>query len=184
MAPAWERACLMKPERSGTKHFNRRLPLGQKGFMKKTSRIVMAFCVAALAFSLTLPTAMAKNNGNGNGKGKNKDVIQLNKGNQVEKGLGGVSGVLSSAGISVSEARNLASLGGFTGYQGLPPGIAKNLGRGKPLPPGIAKRMVPQDMLFKLPEHPGYEWRIAGQDLILVQIGSSIVADVLSGVFN
>ena len=27
--------------------------------------------------------------------------------------------------------------------QSLPPGIAKNLARGKPLPPGIAKRAVP-----------------------------------------
>ncbi len=127
---------------------------------------------------------MAKNNGGG--RGKDKDIINLDKGgHRVDKGLDGVAGgVLVSAGISISEARNLASLGGLTGYQALPPGIAKNLGRGKPLPPGIAKRMVPQNMLFKLPDHPGYEWRIAGQDLILVQIGTSIVADVLAGVFN
>ncbi len=127
---------------------------------------------------------MAKNNGNGNGKGKNKDVIQLNKGNHAEKSIGKGGRVLESGGISFSEARNFASLGGFTGYKPLPPGIAKNLARGKPLPPGIAKRMVPQDMLFKLPQYSGYEWLIIGQDLALVESGTSIIADIIAGVFQ
>lgn len=41
--------------------------------------------------------------------------------------------------ISYAVARQLAVNLGLTGYQSLPPGIAKNLARGKPLPPGIAK---------------------------------------------
>jgi Ni/Co efflux regulator RcnB len=32
--------------------------------------------------------------------------------------------------------------------------------------------------------HPGYEWRVAGSDLILVAIATAVVADVLTGVFN
>jgi len=39
-------------------------------------------------------------------------------------------------------------------------------------------------MLGQLPYHPGYEWRIAGSDLILVAIGTAIVADILRNVFR
>jgi hypothetical protein len=45
---------------------------------------------------------------------------------------------------------------GLTGYDSLPPGIAKNLARGKPLPPGIAKKTVLTSMLGQLPYYLGY----------------------------
>ena len=32
--------------------------------------------------------------------------------------------------------------------------------------------MVPGAMLARLPVHPGYEWRVAGSDLILVAIAT------------
>lgn len=70
------------------------------------------------------------------------------------------------------------------GYASLPPGIRKNLARGKPLPPGIAKRAVPLPLLNELPRHPGYEWQVAGRDLVLVAIGTAIIADVLQGIFD
>src|SRR5688572_22647168 len=44
----------------------------------------------------------------------------------------------------------------------LPPGIAKNLARGKPLPPGIAKKQVPDDLIILLPVRSGTRWWIAG----------------------
>lgn len=116
-------------------------------------------------------------NGNGNGNSNSK-----NKGQQSQDG--GVSVTLSTAGITVSTARGYAVQAGATGYGSLPPGIRKNLARGKPLPPGIAKKMVPGPMLARLPVHPGYEWRVAGSDLILVAIATAVVADVLTGVFN
>lgn len=112
----------------------------------------------------------------------------------VEAGAtAGVGGVLVHAGISVTVARQYAGdfggghgvdNGGYGGYKPLPPGIRKNLARGKPLPPGIAKRSVPSGMMSRLPQHPGYEWQAAGTDLVLVQIGTAIVADVLRDVFR
>lgn len=101
-------------------------------------------------------------------------------------GTASIGGVLISAGISVGTARQMATDSGvnFGGYQSLPPGIRKNLARGKPLPPGIAKKMAPQGMLGRLPHHAGYEWQVAGTDLILVQIGTAIVSDVLRDVFR
>jgi hypothetical protein len=88
------------------------------------------------------------------------------------------------AGITAALARNYAREYDLMGYSSLPPGIRKNLARGKPLPPGIAKKLVPGPLLGRLPRHPGYEWRIAGSDLILVAIATAVVADVLYDVFD
>lgn len=71
-----------------------------------------------------------------------------------------------------------------TGYKALPRGIAKNLARGKPLPPGIAKKALPTTMLHELPTYPDYEWKRCGADLVLVQITTQVVADVLANVFR
>lgn len=89
-----------------------------------------------------------------------------------------------SADISFSRARSLAVNYGLTGYQSLPPGIAKNLARGKPLPPGIAKKAVPASMLNELPYYPGYEWRVVGQDLVLIALSTAIVTSIINGVFD
>ena len=67
--------------------------------------------------------------------------------------------------------------------KGLPPGIAKNLRRGKPLPPGIAKRYLPADLHAALPPPPrGHERIIAAGKILLVEIATQIVRDVLSDV--
>lgn len=96
----------------------------------------------------------------------------------------GESRPLARAGISAEAARRLALEAHVTGYRALPPGIAKNLARGKPLPPGIARKTVPSSLLGRLPHHAGYEWQVAGTDLILVAVATDIVAEVLSGVFR
>lgn len=121
--------------------------------------------------------------GNGNGNNKGNSNSGKNKGNGKDADTN-VSVTLSTAGISISTARGYAVQAGATGYGSLPPGIRKNLARGKPLPPGIAKKMVPGPMLARLPVHPGYEWRVAGNDLILIAIATGIVADVLANVFD
>lgn len=91
---------------------------------------------------------------------------------------------LVHAAITAPEARRLAERHGATGYKPLPPGIRKNLARGKPMPPGIAKTRAPGAMLGDLPRHDGYEWRVAGTDLLLVQLGTAVVAEVLLDVFD
>lgn len=88
------------------------------------------------------------------------------------------------AGITAALAREYALEVGLGGYSSLPPGIRKNLARGKPLPPGIAKKLVPGSLLGRLPRHPGYEWRIAGTDLILISVATAVIADILYNVFD
>lgn len=87
------------------------------------------------------------------------------------------------AGITAALARSYAQEIGIGGYSDLPPGIRKNLARGKSLPPGIAKKTVPGNLLSRLPKHKGYNWRIAGRDLVLVA-ATGIVADILYDVFD
>jgi len=62
----------------------------------------------------------------------------------------------------------------------LPPGIAKNLARGKPLPPGIAKQQLPGDLLRRLPPvYPGYERVIVDGRVLLVEVATQVIHDVL-----
>jgi hypothetical protein len=63
---------------------------------------------------------------------------------------------------------------------GLPPGIEKNLARGKPLPPGIAKQYLPSDLLVRLPTAPrGMEYVVVAGKLLLVEIATQMVREVL-----
>lgn len=66
----------------------------------------------------------------------------------------------------------------------LPPGIAKNLARGKPVPPGIAKRGVPNALSAKLSIPSGYELQTVGTDVVLIEAGTRIVADILKDVLR
>ena len=63
---------------------------------------------------------------------------------------------------------------------GLPPGIERNLQRGKPLPPGIAKQYLPQDLLVRLPRAPGgLEYVVIAGKLLLVDIATQVVREIL-----
>ena len=68
------------------------------------------------------------------------------------------------------------------GNQGMPPGLAK---KGGALPPGIAKRQLPNNLLSQLPPPPhGYERVIVDKDVLLVNIATQIVHDVLTDVLR
>lgn len=63
---------------------------------------------------------------------------------------------------------------------GLPPGIAKNLQRGKPLPPGIAKQYLPQDLVLRLPRAgDGLEYLVVAGKLLLVEVTTQVIREVL-----
>jgi Ni/Co efflux regulator RcnB len=68
-------------------------------------------------------------------------------------------------------------------HKGLPPGIAKNLARGKPLPPGIAKQHLPDGLVHALPAPPrGYERIIVDGKVLLVEIATQVIHDILSDI--
>ena len=68
-------------------------------------------------------------------------------------------------------------------HKGLPPGVAKNLARGKALPPGIAKQVLPYELRRALPPvREGYERVIVDGKVLLVEIATQIVRDVLTDI--
>ena len=66
----------------------------------------------------------------------------------------------------------------------LPPGVARNVLRGKPLPPGVAKVVLPAGLVSQLPAYPGYQYVAVGRDVVLVNSSTNVVADVLSNVLH
>ncbi|WP_207383500.1 anti-virulence regulator CigR family protein, partial [Bordetella pseudohinzii] len=147
--------------------------------------LLLACCALSISQAIAAPPegkGKPDKGKQGNGQGQDKGHGK-GKPDKDSHGPGG-QGSLRYAGITVTTARGYAHEYGLSGYSQLPPGIRKNLARGKPLPPGIAKKMVPGPMLARLPVYPGYEWRIAGSDLVLVAIATAVVADVLLNVFD
>ena len=65
-------------------------------------------------------------------------------------------------------------------HKSLPPGIAKNLQRGKPLPPGIAKQVLPSGLHVLLPPAPhGYERIVVAGKILLISIATQVIHDIL-----
>ena len=65
----------------------------------------------------------------------------------------------------------------------LPPGIAKNLERGKPLPPGIAKQYLPDSLVHQLPAPPrGFERVVVDGKVLLVETATRVIHDVLTDI--
>ena len=64
----------------------------------------------------------------------------------------------------------------------LPPGIAKNLARGKPLPPGIIKSKLPDNLFNSL--HPGsdYDYFMVGNDVVKINKTTGIVSDIVHNI--
>lgn len=93
--------------------------------------------------------------------------------------------VAVSVGFSATERRIITEYFADHRYdhQALPPGIAKNLARGKPLPPGIAKRQLPEGLAVQLPRRTGVEVAVFGDRIVLLE-ASGLVVDVLEAVFR
>jgi Ni/Co efflux regulator RcnB len=87
-------------------------------------------------------------------------------------------------GVSRDQARGFAHDQGVYGYQPLPPEMHRHLRRGYRLPPEVVMRPVPPQLIARLPARPGYQWRVAGSDLVLVAVSTAIVADVLADVLR
>jgi len=64
----------------------------------------------------------------------------------------------------------------------LPPGIAMNIARGKPLPGGINARVLPADLLVYVPRDPGLRYYIVGDRVVAVREGT--IVDVLLNILK
>lgn len=151
-----------------------------------------ALIVAATSLALVCGSVVAwadPGNGKGQGNGKGNPPSSQDHGNQGGHGNQGKHSPDGdwSNGPSINRGSVLGIVGGYRDYwspgPNLPPGIQKNLARGKPLPPGIAKKLDGR-LLGQLPHYDGYEWQQAGTDLILVALASGLIYEVLTGAFD
>ena len=139
--------------------------------------------VACTSIALALGPGLASadpGNGKGHGQGNGNSKHAQGHGNS-----GGGSSKYSAP--AIDRGGILSILQGHRSYwnpgPALPPGIQKNLARGKPLPPGIAKKLDGR-LLGQLPRYDGYEWMQAGVDLILVAVATGVIYEVLNGVLD
>jgi Ni/Co efflux regulator RcnB len=135
---------------------------------------INTFLAAVIGVTLlgTSPSLMADP---GKNKGHDKGSQHGNQGNNWQ---GGPSIDIGGVQVILNDNRNYWSPGAA-----LPPGIQKNLARGKPLPPGIAKKLD-ERLIGRLPHYEGYEWQQAGTDLLLVTIASGVIYEVLHNVLD
>ena len=119
----------------------------------------------AITFALLIAVpAFAGGNGQGNGSG--------------HKPQGGAQPVPSGSQISLSAYITAGERQTILGYFQQHPTVVAGA---KPLPPGIAKRYFPADLVGILPPRPGQQWVIAGTDVLLVEVATNVVVDLLRG---
>ncbi len=140
--------------------------------------------LVSVALTLAIPlTLMAFGPAQGNSKSaksKNEKKDARNDGSEPVE----ILDLSARITITYPDLRRYAVESNLTGLKPLPPGIRKNLARGKPMPPGIAKTRMPSSFVTKLPVYEGYEWKIAGTDLLLVLNANKMISDVLKDVFK
>ena len=128
--------------------------------------IIAAFLALALGLATWTPTAGAGGIGFSLDE---KEIISafFGVGGKQDKGGKGGKGGKGDKG------------GKGKGGKGLPPGLAMN---GK-MPPGIAKRQLPATLLGKLPKPPkGFERVIVDNDILLIEIATEIIHDVITDI--
>jgi hypothetical protein len=133
-----------------------------------------------IAFTVSLALAgLAMGQGNGNG---HKSKSQNQTGGQFSGTALTVSLITSferSTILGYIQNHQANPPPEFAGMKPLPPGIAKKLARGGSLPPGIAKRYFPSDLMGQLPPRPGQQWLVMGTDILLIDVATQLVLDVL-----
>lgn len=140
----------------------------------------MIMRIAAITLSLLIALAGTASADPGKGKGNNKHSGQ--DGRTTSDGLN----LNISIRFGADEAQTITDYYRGKPAQGsLPPGIAKNLARGKPLPPGIAKKYLPGDLTARLPRLDSRYLRVVvGPDVLLIEAGSGLILDVLKGILG
>lgn len=161
------------------------------------TRMAAALLAAAMLFA-PIADAAAKNDkaNNGANAGANKGGGKPEKADVSSPGAGndrqGDADLEDVIAESVIDASARAIMGDYfeanpQPVEALPPGIAKNVQRGKPLPPGIAKRSLPSDLSGRLRErNPSIgdvvDAVIVGDDVAIVDAASGVVVEILKDI--
>lgn len=63
----------------------------------------------------------------------------------------------------------------------LPPGLQKHIQRTGRLPPGLEKRGLPGDLRGLLPRRTGQDYRVVGNDIVLIETATNLILDIMQG---
>lgn len=66
----------------------------------------------------------------------------------------------------------------------LPPGLQKHIQRTGRLPPGLEKRTLPGDLRGLLPRRIGQDYRVVGDDIVLIETATNVILDIMEGVLR
>ena len=134
--------------------------------------------------------------GQGKSKGKGGPVPTQTQGKASKSKSGNVStGGLLATIISATER---ALIGDYVrkakaSSQGLPPGLAgrplppglqKHIDRTGQLPPGLQKRVLPGALRGLLPRRAGQDYRVVGNDIVLIETATNLILDIMQGVLR
>src|SRR5580765_6914215 len=142
-----------------------------------------ALLVAAIALGLGAAPAFAEKGGEGKGKGHNKD-----KGHEVDKqqAVQKVYFTDSHRGYVTNyyheEFRGGRCPPGLAKKHNgcMPPGQAKKWRVGQPLPRDVVYYEVPQPLVVQIgPPPPGYRYVRVASDILMIAIGTRMVADAI-----
>lgn len=142
---------------------------------KPNAKMTLAVLFTGLGLALT-GAAEGKNNGNGRGNGHGGDD------SHVEDSLApAIASILFPTGDRQVISNYFLRNGGY--LADLPPGIRKQLVTRGRLPPGIAKKVLPAGLVGQLSPLPaGYDRMIVGPDVLLVQIATGLIVDIIRDV--
>ena len=144
--------------------------------------------LAVLVVSILTP-AIAAGQGRGQGQGRGSgSTSSSGKGSSDEQKKSSGPDAKASPGVIFNRDDHDTFRDYFRTHkitaEALPPGIAKNVARGKALPPGIAKKTLPNDLVLKLGSRaqPGVSYNIVGDRVVALKGG--LVIDVMEGLFR
>jgi hypothetical protein len=154
------------------------------------SLLALLFAVPLLLGAPALVDAAGKNKGKagpvptvskGKNKGQSGDVA-------TDRLLGTVISAVERALIGdyirKAKASGQGLPPGLAQRQHLPPGLQKHIERTGRLPPGLEKRRLPGDLRALLPYHKGRDYRVVGNDIVLIEIATELILDVMKGVLR
>ncbi len=124
----------------------------------------------------------------GKNKNKGKSSSKPSKGQSEDISTGALLATIITAaervliGDYVRQAK--ASPQGLpSGLAGRPlsPGLQKHIDRTGRLPPGLEKRRLPSGLLGQLPPRTGQDYRVVGNDIVLIEIATGLILDIIQG---
>ncbi len=153
----------------------------------------MRFLLAALfAIPLVLGApALVDAAGKNKGKGKGGPTPTHTQGRSDDISTGDLLATIISAteraliGDYVQKAK-ASSQGLPPGLAGrpLPPGLQKHIDRTGRLPPGLEKRRLPGGLRGLLPRRTGQDFRVVGNDIVLIETATNLILDIMQGVLR